>query len=492
MKGKIIPLILLVILVIALPLLLIEIKQRLDGRSHAAAADKLEAEGGVLSGNAANKQDSNASGGNYVLFQTQSSFAITAGPSVSNITNTGAEITWTLSEPATGQIEYGTTSSYGSLSSHEISFNYSTHIQTLSNLTAGTLYHYRVRSSNQAGTQIVSPDKTFTTTSSNSTPTPTPNSNSQTGTGGTHTPQFVSVTGGGAMPSLTGAISTTSYGAKGDGVTDDTTALKNAANAAATAGKPLVIPATSTFYKISGPITIKGSVLGTGGMPTIKQTNTSGNTGTAAIFIVSADTTGWIYNLHLVGTYAGQYFNYRSNPPSYPNAVYPSNGEWAHAISLSGVNGVTIKGNLIENVWGDGVSDGSTNTTTPARNVLIDNNTFNNAMRCEISSTTLTNGWAIMNNKFIHQSYYVNPIDLEPNGDPDFITNYEFGFNQFSITSPYAVIEITNYFDPTPGGNIWVHDNSGTWPGIFVQQTGYQGGTSAWTNVNITNNNKTP
>lgn len=316
------------------------------------------------------------------------------------------------------------------------------------------------------------------------TPTPTP---SQTGTGGTHTAQFLSITGGGSMPSLTGAISVTSYGAKGDGVTDDTTSIRNAANAAAASGKPLIIPATSSFYKISGPVTIKGSVIGTNGMPTIKQANTSGDTSLAGIFIVTENTTGWIYNIHFIGTYAGQYFNYRSNPPNYPNPVYPSNGEWAHAIMLKGVNGLTIKGNLIENMWGDGISDGG---PIYNRNVLIDNNTFVNAMRCEISATTLADGWAIMNNKFTHSSYYVNPIDLEPNGDPDYITNFEIAHNQFSITSPYPVVELTNWFDPTPGGNIWIHDNSGKWPGEFTHQVGYKGAPSAWTNVNISTNIK--
>jgi hypothetical protein len=408
MKGNRIPIILLIIIIVALPLLLLGIKSTLDNRSHAAAADKLEAEGGTLGGNAVTTSDSTASGGSYVALGINSSPTPTAsGPTATK------------------------------------------------------------------------------------TPTPTPNP-SGVGTGGTRTPQFINVTGGGTMPSLTGAISAASYNAKGDGVTDDTTALKNAANAAAAAGKPLVIPATSSFYKITGPITVKGSVIGTNGMPTIKQTSGGTGTDTGAIFIIATNTTGWIYNIHFVGNYAGQYFNYRSNPPDHPDPVYPG-GEWAHSISLGGVNGLTIKGNLFDSPWGDGISDGSGPTTTnPARNVLIDNNTFSNAMRCEISATTQSNGWAIMNNKFIHGSYYVNPIDLEPNGEPDFLTNFEIGYNDFRVTSPYPVVYLAGWFDPTPGGNIWAHDNFGNWAGQFYGVNGYHGAPSTWTNVNVTNNVETP
>jgi polygalacturonase len=82
--------------------------------------------------------------------------------SAHNITTTGAIITWTVSEPATGQVEYGTTTAYGLLSTRENSFNYTTHSQTLVGLTPGTLYHFRVHSVNQAGTEVISADLTFT------------------------------------------------------------------------------------------------------------------------------------------------------------------------------------------------------------------------------------------------------------------------------------------------------------------------------------------
>ena len=90
--------------------------------------------------------------------------------SATNITQTGAKINWTLNEYASGQVEYGTTTSYGSLSALQTCCTYNYHIQSLSGLTAGTTYHYRVKSTDQAGNQAVSGDFTFTT----AIPTPTP------------------------------------------------------------------------------------------------------------------------------------------------------------------------------------------------------------------------------------------------------------------------------------------------------------------------------
>ena len=151
------------LIVFSLPLTIFLVKHQRDQRSHAAAPDQLEAEGGVLGGNAVVQTDTQASGGQYVLF---GGFSITSGPTSQSVTANSVEITWILSESATGQVEYGTTNAYGTLSSPENSFTYSTHIQTLSGLTPSTTYHYRVKSTNQAGTQVVSGDKTFTTTGS--------------------------------------------------------------------------------------------------------------------------------------------------------------------------------------------------------------------------------------------------------------------------------------------------------------------------------------
>ncbi|EKE05243.1 MAG: hypothetical protein ACD_19C00386G0002, partial [uncultured bacterium] len=70
-QRKKLSLIVVVILLIALPLFLIVVKQTQNSRSRATATDQLEAEGGVLSGSAQIKTDTNASGGQYVAFANQ-------------------------------------------------------------------------------------------------------------------------------------------------------------------------------------------------------------------------------------------------------------------------------------------------------------------------------------------------------------------------------------------------------------------------------------
>jgi len=75
---------------------------------------------------------------------------------------------------ATGQVEYGRTAAFGSLSTPELSYTWSTHVQTLTGLTPGSLYYYRVKSRTAAGTWLISPTYTFTTLGSIISPTPTP------------------------------------------------------------------------------------------------------------------------------------------------------------------------------------------------------------------------------------------------------------------------------------------------------------------------------
>lgn len=85
-----------------------------------------------------------------------------------SISATGALITWTTNENSDSQVEYGTTTSYGSSTTLDTSLVLS-HSQSLSGLSASTTYHYRVKSRDAAGNLGVSADFTFTTTATTST-----------------------------------------------------------------------------------------------------------------------------------------------------------------------------------------------------------------------------------------------------------------------------------------------------------------------------------
>ena len=82
--------------------------------------------------------------------------------STSNITSSGATISWTTNEPADTQVEYGLTTAYGSQTTL-VTTLLTSHTATLTGLSASTLYHYRVKSKDAAGNLLVSPNFTFTT-----------------------------------------------------------------------------------------------------------------------------------------------------------------------------------------------------------------------------------------------------------------------------------------------------------------------------------------
>jgi hypothetical protein len=80
----------------------------------------------------------------------------------SGITTSGATVSWTTDVGSSSQVEYGTTTSYGSSTALDAT-SVTTHAVGLSGLSAGTQYHYRVKSGAPGGSLAVSGDFTFTT-----------------------------------------------------------------------------------------------------------------------------------------------------------------------------------------------------------------------------------------------------------------------------------------------------------------------------------------
>jgi Inosine-uridine preferring nucleoside hydrolase/Purple acid Phosphatase, N-terminal domain len=119
------------------------------------------------------------------LLDTQPAAPDTTPPAISgvasgSITSAGATVAWSTDEPADTQVEYGTTTSYGNSTTPNTALA-TAHSQALSGLTAGTLYHYRVKSRDAAGNLAVSPDATFTTTAATSGPSVSAPSTAATG-----------------------------------------------------------------------------------------------------------------------------------------------------------------------------------------------------------------------------------------------------------------------------------------------------------------------
>ncbi|HPD32030.1 MAG TPA: family 10 glycosylhydrolase [Phycisphaerae bacterium] len=81
-----------------------------------------------------------------------------------NVTDSGATITWLTDLASSSQVEFGLTTSYGNLTPPD-STPVTSHSVTLSGLVANTLYHYRVISTNANGASISS-DYSFKTAAS--------------------------------------------------------------------------------------------------------------------------------------------------------------------------------------------------------------------------------------------------------------------------------------------------------------------------------------
>ena len=98
---------------------------------------------------------------------------VISGVSYPSIIRSTATITWTSDEPATGQVEYGPTTGYGSITVLDSAL-VTSHRVYLNGVTTDTTYHYRVKSKDASGNEAVSGDYTFTTVTLADNPSPCP------------------------------------------------------------------------------------------------------------------------------------------------------------------------------------------------------------------------------------------------------------------------------------------------------------------------------
>jgi hypothetical protein len=88
---------------------------------------------------------------------------------VTGITSTSATITWTTDQASSSQVNYGTTTSYGSSSTPDTTL-VTSHSVTLTGLTAGRTYNFDVVSANASSVSSTSANSTFSTTGAGSAP----------------------------------------------------------------------------------------------------------------------------------------------------------------------------------------------------------------------------------------------------------------------------------------------------------------------------------
>ncbi|HWR17320.1 MAG TPA: fibronectin type III domain-containing protein [Terriglobales bacterium] len=96
-------------------------------------------------------------------YGTAPQFAVT-GVRAENLSTNGATIVWTTTAPASSQVEYGKTTSYGSTTPVD-GTQVTNHSVNVTGLESGATYHYRVHSANPGGPDVISADATFSTLS---------------------------------------------------------------------------------------------------------------------------------------------------------------------------------------------------------------------------------------------------------------------------------------------------------------------------------------
>jgi len=110
--------------------------------------------------------------GNYATSSV--SISVRNSPPVISVISSGsptpysATITWTTDEPATSQVNYGSTTGYGTASSSAALVT--SHSITLTALTASTVYHFQVETIDGQGNTATSSNQTFTTPADTHTP----------------------------------------------------------------------------------------------------------------------------------------------------------------------------------------------------------------------------------------------------------------------------------------------------------------------------------
>ncbi|MBV8905552.1 MAG: fibronectin type III domain-containing protein [Acidobacteriia bacterium] len=83
-------------------------------------------------------------------FQTLPGSLVISNVAATNITNSSATITWTTSQPASSEVEYGPSDWYSAVSTFNAN-RVTSHSVSLTGLTPNTVYNYAALSQNKSG-----------------------------------------------------------------------------------------------------------------------------------------------------------------------------------------------------------------------------------------------------------------------------------------------------------------------------------------------------
>lgn len=206
-----------------------------------------------------------------------------------------------------------------------------------------------------------------------------------------------------------GALNVLNYGAKGDGVTNDTTAINSAITAAYNKGGGTVwVPSGKFMVNPDSPVALKSNVtLQLSSTATIKAMPSS-NSGYQIIRVFDASNVN-IYGGNIVGE-------------RYEHVG--TSGEYGMGISIRGSNNIHVSDVKVSDCWGDGIYVGSTTKQNYSQNVVIEKFVSNNNRRQGMSIISVKN--LIIRDGTVSNTKGTPPecgIDLEPNYVTDYMQN---------------------------------------------------------------------
>lgn len=186
------------------------------------------------------------------------------------------------------------------------------------------------------------------------------------------------------------------YGAKGDGIADDTQALQEACNT----GRNVYL---SKQYLVSSPIVSKSSLFGSGSVFYAYNTNQGRQGDLDNIFTFENVSNLFVRDITLDMK--------RDLSKTYGESSY---GEWGYCLVLRGCKNIIIDGITAKNAQGDNIGIGQYNKID-SENISVINCHLENAYRNDISITGCKN--AILKNNYIIKNSGYCGIIIEPDTD---------------------------------------------------------------------------